>query len=88
MKQFLFLIFLILKLTIYSQSKKVTITIDDMPFNGISKTVSLKEINRINSKLLTKINLEKTPVTAFINGKTSVYQMIKLKKGLKFYKNG
>jgi hypothetical protein len=68
MNQSFFILSIFFYLTSFSQSKKVTITIDDMPFNGISKTVSVKEIDRINSKLLKKINIEKTPVTAFMNG--------------------
>lgn len=52
----------------WSQNKYVAITMDDMPFHAVNKSLSINEIKRINDAILQQITQSKTPVAAFING--------------------
>ncbi len=51
-----------------AQSRRVAMTIDDVPFEG-SESVSFETNVRTNATMLEKIRALKTPVTAFITGR-------------------
>ncbi len=62
--KFLFLV-LIFTGIIFPQTKKMAVTIDDLPFNRSS--LSNEELRMYVSRLLDKIKSQETPVTAFVN---------------------
>ncbi len=64
--KFLFLL-LIINGIVLPQTKKIAVTMDDLPFNRSS--LSNEELRMYVSRLLDKIKSQETPVTAFINEK-------------------
>lgn len=54
--------------TLYSQSKKISITMDDVPFGAFSqKNFTLNDLESYNDLLIESITKYEIPVTAFVN---------------------